>query len=210
MRSAALLGKIDREASQQSLNKMVDEIKNLEEYSEKKKQFLIDLLTQSANLTMDMAENPRDRVKVKVYKLNPDAQLPTYAYPTDAGADVSAVEEVTIPAGETRIIPTGLAVAIPAGYEIQIRPRSGLSAKTKLRIANSPGTLDSQYRGPVGVIITNTGDIPYVIEKGMKIAQMVIAPTPMIKWIEVDSEADLGETDRGSGGFGSTDLATKS
>ena len=205
-----MTGKIDREKGQQALNEMIEEIKNLEGYTEKKKQFLIDILTQSANLTMDIAENPRDRIEVKIYKLNPDAQLPIYAHPTDAGADICAIEETKLEAGETKIVKTGLAVAIPAGYEIQVRPRSGLSLKSGLRIANSPGTIDSEYRGEIGIIMTNTGDIPYVIDKGMKIAQLVIAPVPMIKWNEVESDADLGETNRGTGGFGSTDSITKS
>ena len=106
-----------------------------------------------------------------------------------------------------KIVKTGIAVAIPAGYEIQIRPRSGLSLKSKLRIANAPGTIDTEYRGEIGIIMTNTGDVPYVIDKGMKIAQMVIAPTPMIKWNEVTTVEELGTTDRGADGFGSTDKA---
>lgn len=205
-RNAAASNQVtSREEGEKLLEEMISDIRGIEEYSEKKKEFLIDLVTHSANLTMDMIENPRERIKVKIFRLRPEAQLPTYAHPTDAGADISAAETVTIPAGETMIVSTGLAVAIPAGYEIQIRPRSGLSYKTKLRIANAPATIDSEYRGDIGIIVTNTGDVPYVIETGMKIAQMLIAPTPMIKWVEVDSEVDLGTTNRGSGGFGSTD-----
>jgi dUTP pyrophosphatase len=175
--------------------------------SENKKEFFTLLFTAIADVHEQLILSGRTQIEVKITKLNPDAIIPQYAHPTDAGADVAAVEETTIQPGETKIVKTGIAVAIPAGYEIQIRPRSGLSVKTKLRIPNAPGTIDTEYRGEIGVPICNTGDIPYVIEKGMKIAQMLIAPTPMIKWDEVATVEELGTTSRGEGGFGSTDKA---
>jgi dUTP pyrophosphatase len=154
------------------------------------------------DITFDLAQNPRERIGVKIQLINEDAKLPEYAHDSDAGADIFAVEETVIPPHQTAIIKTGIKVAIPAGYEIQIRPRSGLSFKTPLRIANAPGTIDANYRGEVGVIMTNTGNLTQTIAKHDKIAQMVIAPVPMITWETVDS---LDETDRGEGGFGSTD-----
>ena len=117
-------------------------------------------------------------------------------------ADIFAAEEIIIKPNETQMVRTGIQVAIPVGYEIQIRPRSGLSFKTGLRIANTPGTIDSDYRGEVGVIMTNIGKTDETIKVGDKIAQMVISPVPMIKWVETDV---LSETERGEGGFGSTD-----
>ena len=135
-------------------------------------------------------------------KITEDAVLPTYAHDTDAGADIYAVEDYKLAPHSTTIVKTGLKIAIPAGYEIQIRPRSGLSLKTNLRIANAPGTIDAEYRGEVGVIVENTGNLTATISKGDKIAQMVVMPVPMIKWEEVD---ELSQTSRGEGGYGSTD-----
>lgn len=172
--------------------------------SENKKEFFTLLFTAIADVHEQLILSGRTQVGVKITKLNPDAIIPQYAHPTDAGADVCAVEETKIEAGETKVVKTGIAIAIPAGYEIQVRPRSGLSLKSGLRIANAPGTIDADYRGEVGIIMTNTKDIPYVIDKGMKIAQLVIAPTPMIKWNEVATVEELGTTERGEDGFGST------
>ncbi|AUG58808.1 dUTP diphosphatase [Acetivibrio saccincola] len=147
-----------------------------------------------------------------------DAIIPTYANEGDAGMDVYAAEDVLIEPGETVIVPTGIKFAIPKGYEIQVRPRSGISYKTPLRIANSPGTIDSGYRGELGIIITNTSernDYPlietnsdgnkkgtYKIKKGDRIAQIVLQAVPRINFVKVDSVKDIGN-DRG-GGFGST------
>lgn len=168
-----------------------------------------ELVSLMFNSTLEVFErlliSGRQSVTVKITKLNPDAIIPTYAHPTDAGADVCAVEEVKIEPNETVAVKTGIAIAIPAGYEIQVRPRSGLSLRTGLRVANAPGTIDADYRGEVCIIITNLGQLPYLIDKGMKIAQLVIAPTPMIHWDEVESVEALGTTSRGNKGFGSTD-----
>ena len=194
-------------AEREENQKFIDEICAEPTLSENKKEFIKILFGSIADIHENLIDCNRTQVEVKITKLNPDAIIPTYAHSTDAGADVAAVEETKIEPGETKIVKTGIAVAIPAGYEIQIRPRSGLSVKTKLRIPNAPGTIDTEYRGEIGVPICNTGDVPYVIEKGMKIAQMLIAPTPMIKWNEVATVEELGTTSRGEGGFGSTDKA---
>ena len=183
---------------------IIHDISQEPDLSENKKEFFIILFNALADIHEQLLISGRTQVEVKITKLNQDAIIPQYAHPTDAGADVCAIEETKIEAGETKIVKTGIAVAIPAGYEIQIRPRSGLSLKSGLRIANAPGTIDADYRGEIGIIMTNTKDIPYVIDKGMKIAQLVIAPTPMIKWNEVATMEELGTTERGEGGFGST------
>lgn len=146
-----------------------------------------------------------NNIRVRVKKLREDAVIPEYKTPGAAGFDLVAAEDVTINAGETVTVPTGLAFEIPEGYELQIRPRSGLSLKTPLRIANSPGTIDSDYRGEVKIIVTNTGqcDDYYNIYKGDRIAQGVIVPVMRAEFKEVD---ELSETSRGYGGFGSTGM----
>ncbi|MBY0515476.1 MAG: dUTP diphosphatase [Bacteriovoracaceae bacterium] len=145
---------------------------------------------------------------VKVRKLphfDSSFELPFYATQDAAGADIRASlpnkDSVTIAPGERVLIPTGLAFEIPARHEIQVRPRSGLSLRTPLLVVNSPGTIDADYRGEVQIIIGNFGDKPYVIEHGLRIAQLVFAPVWQAKYSESEN---LSETARGSGGFGST------
>lgn len=144
-------------------------------------------------------------VPIKVKKLHDDAVIPQYAKPGDAGFDLVATEDVTIRPGQTRLIPTGLALAIPVGYEIQVRPRSGLSYRTKMRVANSPGTIDAGFRGELKVIAENIGAQGVYktieIKKGDRIAQGVLAIAPLARFIEVD---ELDDTERGTGGFGHT------
>ena len=132
-----------------------------------------------------------------------DLPLPAYATEHAAGMDIcAAVEhEFILRAGETALIPTGFAIALPQGYEAQIRPRSGLAIKHQVTVLNSPGTIDADYRGEVKVILTNFGKQDFVIRRGDRIAQMVIAPYTRISWSE---EAMLDTTARGSGGFGHT------
>lgn len=190
------------EDEKEAVEEFIKEIKDDNSLSQNKKNTLITILEESLLAIYKLYEVPRERIKVKIKKLNEDATIPFYAHKTDAGADICSVEDVVVPPGQTKIIKTGIAVAIPVGYEIQIRPRSGLSAKTFLRIANAVGTIDSDYRGEIGVIMTNIGGVSATINKGDKIAQMVIAPTPMIEWEETDT---LDSTERGDGGFGSTD-----
>jgi dUTP pyrophosphatase len=191
-------------AEKEFYKEMLDEIMEEPDLSDNKKEFFSLLFSSITDIHEDLIKSNRTSVDVKIVKLNKDATIPEYAHPTDAGADVFAVEETRLEPGETKIVKTGIAVAVPAGYEIQVRPRSGLSLKSGLRIANAPGTIDADYRGEIGIIMTNTNDIPYVIDKNMKIAQLVIAPTPMIKWNVVESVEELGTTERGEGGFGST------
>ncbi|PFQ42794.1 dUTP diphosphatase [Bacillus cereus] len=142
------------------------------------------------------------RVKIKRVK---DVKLPKYAKPGDSGFDLVAAEDTVIWPGETKVVPTGLAFEIPPGYELQVRPRSGMTRNTKLRVVL--GTVDSGYRGEVGVLVDNT-EIPkvanmqaQVIEKGTRIAQGIIAPVITAHFVEVD---ELSDSERGDGGFGST------
>lgn len=136
---------------------------------------------------------------------NPDLPLPAYATPGAAGLDLCAAvpadDPLILPPGERALIPTGLAMALPPGYEAQVRPRSGLALKHGITVLNSPGTIDCDYRGEIGIILLNTGKAPFTITRGERIAQMVIASVAQAQFIEV---ADLRETGRGAGGFGST------
>ena len=129
--------------------------------------------------------------------------LPSYATDGAAGMDLLAavMSPVAIPPGGRMLVPTGLRIAIPPGYELQVRPRSGLALKNGIVLPNSPGTIDEDYRGELGVIVMNAGDASFTVERGMRIAQAVIAPVVRAAWREV---ADLPDTARGSGGFGST------
>ncbi len=132
-----------------------------------------------------------------------DLPLPAYATAGAAGLDVVAAvaEPVMLAPGERRLIPTGLAIALPAGYEAQVRPRSGLALKHGIALVNSPGTIDEDYRGEVGIILINLGADGFTINRGDRIAQIVVAPVTRAILAEVD---DLPETARGAGGFGST------
>lgn len=129
--------------------------------------------------------------------------LPTYATEHAAGMDLCAAvtADVVLAAGERKLIPTGLSIALPEGYEAQIRPRSGLALKNGLSVLNSPGTIDADYRGEVQIILANLGNEPFTISRGMRIAQMVVAPYSRVTW---DSVETLDDTARGAGGFGST------
>ena len=132
-----------------------------------------------------------------------DLPLPSYATAGAAGMDlIAAVQEsLTLQPGGRTLVPTGLRVALPPGYELQVRPRSGLAFKNGIILPNSPGTIDEDYRGEVGVIMLNAGDQPFVITRGMRIAQAVVAPVERVSRDECD---ELDETERGTGGFGST------
>jgi dUTP pyrophosphatase len=146
-----------------------------------------------------MSESPSLPVK----RLHADAVLPVYKHPGDAGMDLSAVEAVTVAPGEIVAVPTGLAFAIPDGYVGLVHPRSGLASRG-LTVANAPGTIDTGYRGEVKVLLINLGTEPFAIEKGDRIAQMVIQQVAHLPLVE---RANLDATRRGSGGFGSTGLA---
>lgn len=144
-----------------------------------------------------------DPVKVAVKRLphGNDLALPSYATTGAAGMDVLAAEDVTIAPGARHAVATGLALAIPAGYEIQVRPRSGLALKHGITVPNTPGTIDSDYRGELKVILINHGTEPFAIARGDRVAQLVLAPVVLAAWDEVN---ELDETGRGAGGFGST------
>ncbi|WP_424810906.1 dUTP diphosphatase [Roseococcus sp. YIM B11640] len=142
-------------------------------------------------------------MKVLVQRLPHAEGLPLPAYATEgaAGMDLLAAKAMTIPAGGRALVPTGLRIALPEGYEMQIRPRSGLALKHGITLPNSPGTVDEDYRGEVGVILLNTGAEAFEIARGDRIAQAVFAPVTRAEWEEV---VVLPETQRGTGGFGST------
>ena len=129
--------------------------------------------------------------------------LPSYATADAAGLDLLAAvaEPIELAPGARRLVPTGISIALPPGYEAQVRPRSGLAAKHAVTILNSPGTVDADYRGEISVILINHGDAPFSVRRGERIAQMVIAPVTQAELVAV---ASLSETARGSGGFGST------
>jgi dUTP pyrophosphatase len=161
------------------------------------------------------------KVNVKIKRLHPDAVIPQYAHEFDAGFDLVAIEDTIIEPGETKLIRTGLAISLPPGYELQVRPRSGISLRTKLRVVL--GTVDAGYRGEIGVIVDNIApkylrerpyicsienaditenfNVTYIIRKGDRIAQGVIKPVEQAHFVEVD---ELDETERGTGGFGSS------
>ncbi len=142
-------------------------------------------------------------VPVQIKRLPNGAGLPLPAYATSgaAGMDIVSAEQVTIAPGARLAVATGLAVAIPEGFELQVRPRSGLALKHGISVPNTPGTIDSDYRGELKVILVNLGHEPFAIARGDRIAQLVLAPVVQAVWDEV---ADLDATERGEGGFGST------
>jgi dUTP pyrophosphatase len=142
-------------------------------------------------------------VKIKRLAGSEGLPLPTKMTPHSAGFDLSAAvtEPTVLQVGEIRLIPCGFAMALPAGYEAQVRPRSGLSSRHGVTLINTPGTIDADYRGEVRVPLVNLGKEPFTIERGMRIAQMVIVPVPPVQLVEVQ---ELDETGRGEGGFGHT------
>ena len=141
--------------------------------------------------------------KILIKRLSKEVSLPKYETSGSSGMDLAAYIEadINIDPGKTKIIPTGLALSIPKGFEVQIRPRSGLAAKQKVSVLNTPGTIDADYRGEIKVILINLGQETFKVEKGLRIAQMVVCPIVQAQLKEVD---DLNETERGKGGFGST------
>lgn len=148
-------------------------------------------------------------VSVSVTRLphGADLELPGYETADAAGMDLRAAVEadLEIAPGARALVPTGLAIALPPGYEAQVRPRSGLALRNGISLVNSPGTIDADYRGEVGVIVINHGEEAFTVTRGMRIAQMVVAPVTQAAWQEVDA---LPETARGAGGFGSTGTDT--
>lgn len=140
-------------------------------------------------------------VRIKRLPHGEGLALPTYATPGAAGMDILAAEAVTLEPGARHAVASGFAVAIPDGYEIQVRPRSGLALKHGIAVPNTPGTIDSDYRGELKIILINHGDEAFAIARGDRVAQLVLAPVTRAAWQEVD---ELDDTARGTGGFGST------
>jgi dUTP pyrophosphatase len=138
---------------------------------------------------------------VRFKRIHPQAVLPAYAHPGDAGMDLCACEAARLEPGRRALVKTGLVMELPSGHEAQVRPRSGLALKNGVTVLNSPGTVDAGYRGEIGVILINLGDAAFVVEPGMRIAQMVVAP---VTHARVEETADVCDTARGAGGFGST------
>lgn len=207
--------------------KEIDE--QLTELSQVKKDWLKQLMGATINAINETEGISKRYVRIPYEKCHENAKEPAYAHVSDSGMDVYALEDITLAPGEQRIIPIGIKVALPAGYELQVRPKSGLSSKTKLRVANSPGTVDAGYRDEIGVIVENieppirsiaidfaespNDPIPvgaiefgrsYTISKSQKFAQLVLSEVPKAVLYEVESVGEIGE-DRG-GGFGSTGL----
>lgn len=141
-------------------------------------------------------------MKVRLKRLRPDAAQPAYAHgpQEDAGMDLRSVEDVTLDPGVPRLVPTGLAIELPPGYEAQVRPRSGLALKHAITMPNAPGTIDPGYRGEIGVILLNLGREPFAIRAGERIAQLVVSRYEAVEWVE----SDLADSQRGLGGFGSS------
>ena len=141
--------------------------------------------------------------EILIKRISQNIPLPKYETSGSSGMDLSANIEssIKIEPGKTSIIPTGLSISIPRNFELQIRPRSGLAAKNQITVLNTPGTIDSDYRGELKVILINLSNQSFLVEKGMRIAQMILSPVVKAKIIEVK---ELKKTDRGSGGFGST------
>lgn len=214
------------ESVQDEFLQLVNEIDIITDLTSPKRDFLKKLL-RGINTAISETEGIAKRyIQIPFVKCHPDAKMPEYAHPDDSGMDVYAVDDYVIHPGETKLIPTGIKVAVPNGYEIQIRPKSGRALKTKMRIANSIGTVDAGFRGELQVIIENIEppikDITYdfddngrpiitsilrgsdmTIGKGEKFAQLVLMEVPKAVLFQVEN---LDDTERGNGGFGSTNL----
>jgi len=156
----------------------------------------VKLVLVVANLNVKM-------VKIKIKKLHPNAIIPKYAHEGDSGMDVYSLEDATLNKLERKLFQTGISFEIPKGYEIQVRPKSGLAFKYGISVINTPGTIDSSYRGELGIILINTDKEPYSVKKGEKIAQIVLQEVKEIEWEEDGSHS---KTSREHGGFGSTGL----
>ncbi len=203
--------------------------KQMTEISRQKRDWIKQVLSIVLNAINETEGISKRYVRIPYEKCHEAAKEPAYAHISDSGMDVFALEDITLAPGEQKIIPIGIKVALPAGYELQVRPKSGISSKTKLRVANAPGTIDAGYRDEIGIIIENiepnildityefnddgsvninslsiTHGSSYTIGKGQKFAQLVLAEVPKATLFEVEKVSDIGE-DRG-GGFGSTGL----
>ena len=193
-----------------------------EDLSAQKRDFIKQMLAITYNAVNEAEGITKRHVLIPIEYCHPDAKMPTYAHLTDAGMDIYLTEDVTIHPGETKLIPTGLKVALPLGYELQVRPKSGRSLKSKLRISNTPGTIDAGYRDEIGIIVDNIDQVikggeldeaghltgilwgsDITLSKGEKIAQLVLSEVPKAVFYEVESVSTI-ENDGRNGGFGST------
>lgn len=211
----------------ESFSAIAEEINKMDEMSVQKRDFLKSILATLVNAISETEGIAKRMLQIPVELCHPDAKVPQYANTTDSGMDVYALDDITVAPGETVLVPTGVKMAIPVGYEIQVRPKSGRALKTKLRVANTPGTVDAGYRDEIKVIIENIEppfkDINYTfnddgsikinsivhgsaftIGKGEKFCQLVLCEVPKAALYVVDSVSEIGEN-RG-GGFGSTGL----
>lgn len=159
--------------------------------------------TQPNETALQDNQDLKVQIKLKTLENAHGLKLPAYETGQSAGVDLRAAlgDALELAPGERALIPTGLAIALPKGFEAQVRPRSGLAIKNGVTVLNTPGTVDADYRGEIGVILINLGQEPFLVERGMRIAQLVIAKHEQADWLIVE---DLDETERGSGGFGST------
>ena len=153
-----------------------------------------------------MHKDNQEKITVKIKKLSEDAVIPEYAHEGDSGMDIYSTEDIVIPAGERRLVGSGLSFEIPIGYEIQVRPKSGLAANFGITNLNAPGTIDSNYRGEVKGILFNSGKEAYHVKKHSKIFQIVLQK---VSKMEIEEAEELNDTSRGHGGFGSTGLHHK-
>ena len=155
-----------------------------------------------------MAEKLNNAVRIRVANIGADS-LPEYATPQSAGLDLRARLDgpVVLQPGERRLVPTGLHIELPEGFEAQVRPRSGLAHKHGLTVLNSPGTIDADYRGEIGVILIHHGQESFTLEPGERVAQLVVAAYARVEWVPVQQTSDLAITDRGAGWFGHTGKA---
>ncbi len=177
-------------------------VEETENYSE-----IVDSITDSEWDEMEQDLYNQMQIKVvKVKKLNDDAVMPSYNYPSDSGFDLHSTESIEIPSLGRVLVPTGLSFQFEMGYELQVRPKSGLALKMGLTVLNTPGTVDQGYSGEVKVIVFNSTLSPVKIEKGMKIAQGVICPVMNGKFVKLIETEDFEEQDRGDNGFGSTGI----
>lgn len=214
-----------RQDFEKNISKIDSELGDI--LSDKKRDFLRQVMILVYNSVAETEGISKKIIQIPIEKCHEDAKIPVYANLTDAGADLYAIEDIVINPGETVLVPTGLKVAIPRGYEIQVRPKSGRALKTKMRVANSPGTIDSGYRDEIKVIIDNIeppfkdinyhfddeGKViidsilhgsSYSISKGDKFAQLVLSEVPKMDFVEVESVSKY--TGNRGGGFGSTGI----
>ena len=208
------------------MNSTIKEIEN-SNFSRQKKDFLKEIISMAANNILETEGIAKRYLNIPIEYCHPDAKMPEYAHLTDSGMDLFALDDYVIKPGETVLIPTGIKVALPQGYELQVRPKSGRALKTKLRVANTPGTIDAGYRDEIKVIIESVEppikEITYeydenqeikitsilqgqnqYIGKGEKFAQLVLMEVPKVSFYAVDNISEIGENR--NGGFGSTGL----